>query len=88
MEAVSGFSVVKRNIGHWDVIVDKSRVFRVRGAPGQYIVIDERPGNRDKEPSPFKTVSGCMTFICDELMFELIRTQSQEPQVIEDWNLG
>lgn len=87
MEAVSGFGVVKRNFGHWDVIVDKGRVFRVRGAPGKYVVIDERPIQHRKETMPFKTVSTCMTYICDELMFEQIRTESQEPTVIEDWNL-
>lgn len=85
MNIGSNFSVKKRNHGHWDVLVKNDRAFRVRGAPGKYVVFDERVS---KEQNPyFKTVSSCMSYICDELMFELIKTESQEITLIKDWNL-
>lgn len=80
------FRVVNRNPGHWDIVDSLGRVFRVRGAPSAYIVYDERVEGR-KGPITFKTVSACMSYICDELMFELVATESQEVTRIEDWNL-
>ena len=79
------FSVNKRNYGHWDVYGAKGRLFRVRGGPGCYCVLDERA--IENPTVNFKTVSACMTYICDELMFELIVAEGQEPQVIESWNV-
>jgi hypothetical protein len=35
----------------------------------------------------FKTVGACMTFICDELMHELIVAEGQEATTIEAWNV-
>jgi hypothetical protein len=83
------FSVINRYYGHWDIIVDNNRWFRIRGGPSKYYVIDERPGEPNK-PFPkkeFKTVSACMAYICDELMFELIVVDGQKPQIIESWNI-
>jgi hypothetical protein len=79
------FKVLKRNPGHWDIITDKGRAFRIRGGPGSYCAMDER-----EAPYPvtkFKTVGACMTFICDELMHELIVAEGQEATTIEAWNV-
>jgi len=87
---MEGFSVIYRNYGHWDIAQDGGRAFRIRGGPGKYSVIDERSGrdviSKDgiKE---FKTVVACMSYISDELMFELIVADGQKPQVIEAWNI-
>jgi hypothetical protein len=65
----TSFTVNYRNFGHWDVYTDEGRAFRIRGTPGDFIALDER-----KAPYPatkgFKTVTSCMAFICEELMFE------------------
>jgi len=82
------FSVQYRNPGHWDIIIkDYGRIFRIRGAPSKYCVIDERERSIKKEIQRFKTVQACMSYICDELMFELIVTVGQEHIIIESWNL-
>lgn len=77
------FSVIRRNYGHWDIVVDGGRIFRVRGGPGKYAVIDERKRIEQKETPDFKTVSSCMSYICDELMYELIVAEGQSPSLIE-----
>lgn len=42
---IQGFSVYRRNFGHWDVSSrEHGRLFRLRGGPGQWDVINERPG--------------------------------------------
>lgn len=82
------FSVYKRNPGHWDVCNQQGRLFRVRGVPGSYVVMDERVERRpNSKILDFKTISSCMSYICDELMFELIVADGQEPTVIESWNV-
>ncbi|MHB1097971.1 MAG: hypothetical protein ACYCZR_00320 [Burkholderiales bacterium] len=82
----TGFSVVRRNFGHWDICTrEAGRVFRIRGGPGRYLAMDER-----ESPYPvteFKTITACMSFICDALMHELIVAEGQTPQVIEAWNV-
>lgn len=67
------FSVYERNPGHWDIYINNvGRVFKIRGNHGIQIVID----TRNPKPSiphksiEFKTVQACMSYICDELMFE------------------
>lgn len=71
VNTVSNFTVVKRNYGHWDILGDNGRLFRIRGTPGKFIAMDER-----ERPYPvtcgFRTVATCMAFIADELMFEEI----------------
>lgn len=79
-----GFTVVRRNFGHWDICND-GRMFRVRGGPGKYLVIDER--TRPGGVTNFKTIAACMSFICDDLMYELIVAKGQEPALIESWNV-
>lgn len=85
MNQATGFSVVHRNTGHWDILVKGSRVFRIRGGPGRYLAMDER------EPPysvrDFPTITCCMSFICDTLMYELIVAEGQTPIVIEGWNV-
>jgi hypothetical protein len=84
---LSGFSVIRRNYGHWDISNhEQGRLFRIRGGPGKYGVLDERNG-ADRETKVFKTVIACMAYICDELMFELIVAEGQIPQSIESWNV-
>lgn len=65
------YSVIKRNYGHWDIVGEKGRMFRIRGTPGDFRALDERA-----EPYPstggFRTVATCMAFIADILMFEEI----------------
>jgi len=81
------FFVNQRNPGHWDIHSDGARIFRIRGGPGKYWVGDERPTGEDKGGKHFNTVSACMAYICDELMFELIVVEGQKPIIIESWNV-
>jgi len=82
---MKGFQVTYRNFGHWDIYHDGGRAFRIRGGPGKYSAMDER--SKPYPMTEFKTVSACMVFIADELMFELIIAEGQEPHVIESWNI-
>lgn len=83
---MENFSVNKRNPGHWDIYGNKGRLFRIRGGPGRYVVFDERK-EENKEAQYFKTVSGCMVYICDILMWELIVAEGQTPTTIESWQV-
>ncbi len=85
---ITNFSVTRRNYGHWDVYSPERRLFRVRGGPGSYAVLDERQGNDQRASINFKTVAACMSYICDELMYELIVAEGQSPQIIESWNVN
>ena len=85
--ACSGFRVGWRNYGHWDIYDDQRRMFRVRGGPGKYCVIDERPEGVRKDTLHFATVGACMGYICDTLMWELIVAEGQTPRTIESWNV-
>ncbi len=82
---MQGFTVIYRNPGHWDICSKGSRIYRIRGGPGKYLVMDET--RRGKPNKVFKTVQGCMSCICDELMYELIVAEGQTPEMIADWNL-
>ena len=86
METCNEFIVRKRNTGHWDIgVPGKGRAFRIRGGPGKYIAMDERcrPGVNHE----FKTLTTCMAYICEELMYELIVEEGQTPAIIESWNV-
>lgn len=82
MRPSNSFKVVRRNHGHWDIIDERScRVFRVRGAPGAYVVMNELA-----PPFPvvqFKTVSACMMFICEILMHEDLQLNTSNPIVVD-----
>ena len=67
-----GFSVVWRNYCHWDIFDDNMRLFCLRGRPGAYCVEDERNllNASEERIKYFKTISKCMSYICDELMEE------------------
>ena len=82
---LGGFSVIHRNHGHWDICTPGGRAFRVRGGPGKYLALDERA--RPYPVTEFKTLTACITIICDQLMFELIVAEGQVPHVIEGWNV-
>lgn len=66
---MKSFTVVYRNPGHWDICQNGGRIFKIRGCPGSYIV--ENRESVDVYSS--RTVGACMGYICDQLMFELIR---------------
>jgi hypothetical protein len=83
---MKGFQVVNRNYGHWDVWQNDERIYRIRGGPGKYWVSGDY-SRREEKAKTFKTVQACMSYICDELMFELIVAEGQEPQMIEAWNV-
>lgn len=86
---MDNFSVYYRNPGHWDICTDVGRVFRIRGGPGNYQTMDERDDKYRKPDAikQFKTLTACMIYICDELMYELIVVKGQEPTLIESWNV-
>ena len=86
---VSNFTVRHRNPGHWDILIANGRAFRVRGGPGKYWISDERrdSSNFGRLNIDFKTIDQAMLWICNELMFEIIATESQEVTRIEDWNV-
>ena len=78
---IENFQVVRRNNGHWDILTKKGRAFRIRGEPGSYVAMDER-----EPPYPvihFKTVTACMTFICEILMHEDLQLAGAAPIVID-----
>lgn len=83
---MKGFEFVHRNTGHWDVVSNEGRLFRLRGGPSKFSVSDERVIG--KGWVHFKTQTAAVSYICDELMFELIATESQEVKRIEDWNIS
>lgn len=84
---MENFSVNYRNHGHWDIYSSSERLFRIRGGPEAYYVLDEREKNANKGKKDFKTVIACMVYVCDELMFELIVAEGQTPKIIEGWNI-
>lgn len=86
---INGFSVYRRNFGHWDVSSrEHGRLFRLRGGPGQWDVIDERSGKgQNSTTMPFKDQSAAMAYICAELMHELLTVEGQQPHVMESWNI-
>ncbi|OAN76669.1 hypothetical protein A8B82_14820 [Sulfitobacter sp. EhC04] len=82
----TSFRVSRRNFGHWDIITNEGRAFRIRGGPGSWRVIDERtlPGPDDLK---FKEQAAAMAYICAELMHELLTVDGQQPHVMEAWNI-
>lgn len=87
----TSFTVTRRNYGHWDISTHgKGRVFRLRGGPSRWDVIDERKGKGQNStmPPPFKEQSAAMAYICAELMHELLTVEGQEPYEMESWNIG
>lgn len=67
-----GFGTVYRNPGHWDLVQNDGRKFRIRGEPGNVWVHDERRGGRPfpREALGFKSVSAAMAYCADQLMHE------------------
>lgn len=86
---IDGFSICRRNFGHWDVSCrEHGRLFRLRGGPGQWDVIDERKGvGRQSGIIAFKDQSAAMAYICAELMHEHLIVEGQAPHVMESWNI-
>jgi hypothetical protein len=83
------FTIHRRNYGHWDVATsDKGRIFRIRGGPGKYVIVDERslPETSNTSWPPFKTLSTLMAALTDELMFEHLSVEGREPHEIESWD--
>lgn len=92
-----GFSISRRNPGHWDVYAQQcpgkasawraahpdgttsardaetERAFRIRGEPGNVIVMDERwdpTMPHPRESLTFRSVLAAMVYIMEELMRE------------------
>jgi hypothetical protein len=87
---MEGFSVIYRNPGHWDFTKPSlGRVFRIRGGPGSYVVFDERrqPDEPLKDGMTFNTLPAAVSYITDQLMYELIVAEGQTPTKIEGWNV-
>lgn len=82
---MKNFRVIYRNYGHWDICDEERRIYIIRGGPGRYWVSDKVV--RGVEAKYFKTLSSCMSYVCDELMFELIVADGQKPTLIESWNV-
>lgn len=72
---MKGFGVTSRMPGHWDIGYDGLRAFRIRGALGNYHVIDDRKLEERKGNLGFKTVAACMAYITDILMYEAIKPE-------------
>jgi len=88
---INSFLVRRRNYGHWDIdSPEHGRMFRLRGGPGQWDVIDERSGKGQNStmPQPFKEQSAAMAYICAELMHELLTVEGQAPHVMASWNIN
>ena len=85
---IEGFKFARRNLGHWDVVSAEGRLFRLRGGPGQWDLIDERIGKgQNSTMMAFKEQSAAATYICAELMHELLTVEGQTPAVMESWNI-
>lgn len=88
-----GFSVIRRNHGHWDIVTkEKGRLFRLRGGPGEWWVSDERaekpPYHRPINDVVFRDQSAAMAWVCSELMHELLTVEGQKPYIMESWNVS
>ena len=85
---LEGFSVIRRNKGHWDIVRRSyGRLFRLRGGPGEWCIFDERENRLQNIPA-FKEQSAAMSFICAELMHELLTVEGQKPYIMESWNVS
>ena len=83
---LKGFSVQYRNPGHWDIYQSGVRIFKIRGAPGEVALIidpDKRGGAVNQY---FNTVDAAMSRVVNDLMFEHIVAEGDQPTVIEGWN--
>jgi len=88
MNTPQGFSFIRRNYGHWDIVrSSEGRLFRLRGGPGAWVVFDERDARMTQSPPPFKEQSAAVAYICAELMHELLTVEGQKPYVMESWNV-
>lgn len=86
---IESFSIFRRNYGHWDIACrERGRLFRLRGGPGEWRVFDEREENRGQDSKVFKDQAVAMSYICSELMHELLTVEGQTPHVMESWNIS
>lgn len=87
MSEPQGFSVIRRNYGHWDFVRrEQGRLFRLRGGPGEWHAMDQRA--KPYPTTTFKEQSAAVAFICSELMHELLTVDGQTPYVMESWNVS
>tara|TARA_R110000744_G_scaffold379157_3_gene496580 strand:+ start:923 stop:1201 length:279 start_codon:yes stop_codon:yes gene_type:complete len=85
---IQGFSVTRRNYGHWDITNrEHGRLFRVRGGPGHWQIFDERREGRLEHIPRFGSQCAAMSFICSALMHENIVVDGVEQNTIESWNI-
>lgn len=77
---INSFRFVRRNLGHWDIVGADGRIFRLRGGPSQWDVIDERKGNgQNSTMLAFKEQSAAVAYMCAEMMHELLTVEGQKP---------
>lgn len=62
------FRVVHQNPNHWDIYDDDKRIYKIRGEKGK-IGIYSVDGIL-LVLGGFKTVTACMAYLCDILMYE------------------
>ena len=69
---MESFSVIYRNLCHWDFVSQKQgRMFRLRGSGDSWLALDERVA-----PYPqfkFKTFTLALAFITEQLMHESLK---------------
>lgn len=63
------FNIHRRNPGHWDVVTDQGRAFAIRGEGRDVVVRDER-GTGARPNINFRSLTGAMVWISEELMTE------------------
>lgn len=85
---INSFSVRRRNYGHWDINGAEGRLFRLRGGPGDWTIFDERSDKARQPSQTFREQATAMSYICTELMHELLTAEGQSPTVVEGWNVG
>jgi len=90
MGSHAGFSVTKRNAGHWDFTArDEGRLFRLRGGPGDWRVFDERKIPAASPPqTSYREQGQAVAYIMAELMYELLAVDGASPRIMESWNVS
>ena len=62
-----GFCLVIRNPGHWDIMKDGKRIYRIRGEKGRVLLFNEVDHG---DPFPFNSIADCMALLVGALMPE------------------
>lgn len=60
------FEVIQRDTYHWDIYIGNERVYKIRGEPGNIIILYRPTGHKTFTP----TVQSAMSLICDQIMYK------------------